>query len=792
MMPVRPSRCSACLLVPLAFALPGPVAAPPGPTTQPLPDVVDDVVLFETLRRHGLDDWLQQYLADVPPADKIGVALAERQRLLTRAAAPGRSAEQARADVVEAGRLLTDLIAGHPDDPRSLRWQLELARDYLERQCPSAFENLLMYELPGRDTAIARDLASRTIETLRELRRRIADTWKSVEDLDEFTLTAVRGSGSLSMLESLDATSAMLMTWAKLYRAASAGADTDDGQRVAAFAEVLADVTKSGWLDLPPGREPEQAGASLIAAVAERQTGQYDQAEGRARQVIALLGRITDRAVRQRLRQLALLAVLEQIRAGRDAGRYDAALQGIEPARQWFLKNRPDEPAPLVAMALLEASILSRRQQSVSQRSVPSRRPAAWPAAWLRSSECLDAMQRLCSLSSAHRDLLYAVLAASLGSVPFADDVPPFGLQLLVGAAVADADFNSTADASIAAGRLRDTITAARRPIAAATTQGHAPLAGEMRYLLGRALAEQDNRLDAVQVLADLVEQFPAHDRGDAAARRAVGLATEELRRSGPGGSPASRAAFVRAARILRQRLPADPSAAELTYAVAVALENDARYEDAAAEYASVPAGHPRSPDAALGRLRSWRQALDQASADRPLDATGLAGLADQAKAAIREVQRTAVTRPAPGEAGTTGRGPDCGEGSLILAIAELLNHPAVGGADEAARLMRDFDARFATCHDLLGPALRQRILALRQLRKLQEARGMVDRYLAADPENAGTVMAGLLQAMHDETQAALRRGDAAAGTVAAEAVQLGQSLIDWAAARPGGMTPLN
>jgi hypothetical protein len=743
-----------------------PVVLPAAPASPSLPDPVDDAAFMEALDRRGLDDWLQQYLDDVPATDAVGSSLAQRERLLIQAAKPGQTVQQVRSTIEQADRILADLIEQHGDHPARLGWQFELARDYLERQCPTAFENLMLYDLPGRDAATVQQLASRAVDVLNALRQAKTDLWKSLESMDEPALAALRESGSLTMLESLDAQSAMLLAWARLYQAVAVCSQSDP--KSANFAEILSEVTRTGRLDLPAGRESEQAGALLVAAICQRHLGQCDDADARARQVIAILGRITDRTLRQRLRQTALLAVLEQIRANRDAGRLDAALQAVEQARGWCLKSRSDEPAALIAVTMLEAGILQLRQ-SVSQPATTRPVLVISPAEWMQSTECLAALQNAANRSPVHRDLLYSVLASSVSSVAPTGLSHPFALQILLGAAVADAD----------ATRINAVIPAVRAAMAAVSSQD-ATSAGELAYLLGRALGVAQVRTEAVQVLADMVEAFPTHDRADAAARQAVALAGDDLRHAGPGGTPASRAAFIRAVHILRQRTPQDPQAADWTYALAAALENDSHFEDAAVEYAKVPAGHPRFRDSALGGLRCWRQALDQAGAN----AATVAALADKAKAAVHLARTQAATQPARSDK-------DCSDAALTLAAAELLNHPAVGGAADADQLLAEFETRYPACPDLLGPVLRQRIVAMRQLKQLQQARGLVDRYLAADPENAGSVMAGLLQTMHDEMLAAFDRGDAAAAsTVAGEAAQLGRALLDWGADRPGRLTP--
>ena len=446
-------------------------------------------------------------------------------------------------------------------------------------------------------------------------------------------------------------------------------------------------------------------------------------------------------------------------------------MQAAEQARGWCLKNRPDEPSALVAVAVLEATILQARASAAT--AIASQPDASLAEhAWFRSSDCLAALQRAADQSAAHRDLLYRVLAPTVASVAPVGPLAPFALQLLLGAAVAEPD----------PARLDELIATARKSSAQDSAQTPA-IAGEIRYLLGSALAERQARPEAVQVWTDLAEQAPKHDRAVSAIHQAVALAADDLRRTGPSGTAATRAAFVRAVRVLRQQNPNDANLPELSYASAAALETDAKFEEAVEAYMAVPVGHTRARDADMGRLRCWRQTLDEAVARRQ-DPASVAVLADKARAAVRSVRQRAATRPAHPAA-------DCRDATLDVAVAELLNHQFIGGAAEASQALAEFETLYPACQNLLGPVLRQRILALRQLKQLGDARGMVDRYLAADPENAGSVMAGLLQAMHEEMLAALDRADeSAASRVADEAAQLSRALLEWSTARPGRMSP--
>ena len=119
------------------------------PAVLPNPGELDESVFREGLRQRGLSTWLEQYEADTPAIDEIDAELRRREKLLTEADTL-LPAERARR-IERADRILIALLAEHPEHRYRMRWQLERARDLIERLDPTAFDRLLLYELGGRD-----------------------------------------------------------------------------------------------------------------------------------------------------------------------------------------------------------------------------------------------------------------------------------------------------------------------------------------------------------------------------------------------------------------------------------------------------------------------------------------------------------------------------------------------------------------------------------------------------------------------------------------------------------------
>lgn len=749
-------------LVSLAASLPAagwlPVsAAPPAGAEREL----DEAAFREGLRQRGLTDWLDQHLADVPPISPADAQLRERERLLDAAAAPGLTRQVRREKVDAAGAILSRLITEYPQHPARLTWLIELARDRLERSDPAAFDAILLYELPGEDRTIAARLAGEAVQTLRQARDEVGAAWKVFGAMDEAALAAATESGATRALEGLDGQSAYLLAWAEFYEALAA--DMPAEQRSARLAGLVERVARQyGWTALSPGREAQRCGALAMATIGARLSGQYIEAERYAREIIETIQAVREPGARQALRTVALVAVLEQIRIPRDAGKPSDATAMLQEARTWAERARAGDMQTELSLALAERHLMAAR--------------AGAGGGLLAPAEALLPLHKVASRSPAVRDALYETLAGVVGSESLDGKHSGLELQLVAGAMLAHAAARATASQP-AAGRLAEVITAVNGALIASPAGLSQDTRGELLYLLARGQYLGGATLEAVRVLCDLVEQHPAHDRAPAAVQQAVAIAQDLLRRPDRPDLPSVRAAFIRAGRLLRQRMPESPGAKQLQFFIAAALDENRLYEEAAAEYGRVDPNDPRALRAAWGQARCLRDALNLAGpASRPTE--GLSALAEKALVAARAAESLAR--------GQTGADA-CLSADITLVLADLLNSPTVARPEAALDALQGFEQHHAACPASIGPALRERVNALRQLKRMAEARAVVEQYLAAEPDAAGPVLARLLDAMREEIIAAEERGDTAAGrATAAEATRLAERLLEWAGKHPG------
>ncbi len=740
----------------------------------PMEGVTGEAAFREGLHRRGLTGLLEQYLVDLPPVDQADEKLRRRESLLARAAAPELPADRRREAVGQARALLEEVLNADPPPAGRLALMLELARDDLERIDPPAFDAALLFEIPGRDRRRAATLAGRASATLASLQKDIAATWAALEELDEEGIARLNAGGMTVLLESIQADAACLQCWAGLFGAlASPSPSQEQRPALERLLEQTAPAIEAP--EPPPGRERLHCRQLLVAAVAARLLERFEQADACARQVVAVAGRIRSPAERQAVRTQVLAAVLEQLRAARDAGRSDQLRSSIEQVRSWLQKNRPQEAAAWLGLALIESTAAAAKTAATSQSSPAE--PALdrfFLPGWLDRAESLAPLEAFAARSPAWRDGLYAAFAGAV-RFPSSGRLWGFGLQLTAGAVLAEAAEDRVAPPEMLVEALADP------PHGPAGS----PLDGERLFLLARAHYLAGRRLEAVEALTRLLEETPGHDRGPAAAQEAVALAGELLGQAGDSPSPRVLQAFIRAVRGLRGLRPDAPLTPGLQFRLAAALERSADPESAEKEYAAVASDDPFALSAALGRLRCWTTLLQQAAGAGAHADGGTTALAARAVQAGEEAGAAlAVMRDDDPAA-------RCTAALTAASWAALLNHPLVSRAARALEVLEGFESRFAGCGEALGWALRERVRALEALNRLPEARAVVEQCLQADPHAAGPVMARLLESMRREVRAALERDqpDAAAG-LAGEAAALAGRLRDWADAHPEGMSP--
>ncbi|UCD28725.1 MAG: tetratricopeptide repeat protein, partial [Planctomycetota bacterium] len=395
-------------------------------------------------------------------------------------------------------------------------------------------------------------------------------------------------------------------------------------------------------------------------------------------------------------------------------------------------------------------------------------------------------LKQLTNKSPYHRDALYSILAGALETESLILSRTTFALQLIAGAAVIDARINRSASHSATDKRLHEVIDTLENTSFEVSPDTLSSIA-ELSYLTAQAHYLTGRHLTAVNKLLSYVDSYQSHDRAADAARQAVAIAQEMLNKPQWRNSAKARTAFVRAAKLMQKHFPDSPQARRLQYFIALTLEQNQKLTEAADEYARVAIDDPDALKAALGRTRCLKNTLNHAAANRTLSESEIKKLAQKTLRAAQQGVKTAG-RIIHQQSTKDDR---CLTAEIVLTLANLLNTSHINTPAQALTTLQNFETRFAECPESIGPALRQRILAHRELKQLAQARQVVQQYLSTSPDTAGPVMARLLEAMRNEIDAAADRGNKQEQTdIAAEAHQLAKMLIDWSEQRPQQVSP--
>lgn len=747
------------ILIPLLS--PGPVRGANDEAEVGPADFWSESTFREGLRRRGLDDWLQQYLAETEPVDEIDAALREREKLLARARQEDINYINKQECLRQASRVLETLLEKYPEHPARLRWRYDLAADLLERRAPAAFDAVLLYEFTGRDNRTAHDLADQAHRQLLKLHGEIAAAWDKIARMDEAAIAAHQDSFSLAALEKLQSDAVALTLWARLYAAITEPEGSEARtQNLALLVQNLQD--ELDWQDLPATQPVARCNALLLTMLANHYLHNYERSNLLARKIVETLQTVEDPYLREMLRKAVLLGILEQLRVLRDTGKPDEALKGLGMSRQWAQERWPDSLQVQLTLALTERGILARKLRPDAPDLISN---IIEPAA------ALAPLGRLLAELPTERDTIYSALSGTLALEPIPAQPTPLQAQLLAGGTLIDRLHRPDMDTQDSNQRLEKVLSALQSITARPVEEMSADQPGELLFLQGRIALMVGQALPAVQTLTALAEAHPDHPRTPVAVEQATAIAQEQLRDPQHQESPAYLTAFIRAGKLLARLAPEKAARRHLNYFLALALEKSGHGDEAIAEYARVPDDDPYKSKAVLGRVRCLAKALyamPQTPAASTMQKQATQAL-DAAMAAARDLGAGSVL---------VADEDLCVVGEIYLLLANLHNHPAIGRPQSALDDLADFEKKFASCRELIAPALRERTQACKLLGRWIEARQVGERLLKLNPRLAAPILTDLLQAMHaavidaddqdrsDETRSIATQGATLAGVL--------------------------
>jgi len=295
-------------------------------------------------------------------------------------------------------------------------------------------------------------------------------------------------------------------------------------------------------------------------------------------------------------------------------------------------------------------------------------------------------------------------------------------------------------------------------------------------YSRAAALLQLGNKPEAARLFREVADKFPDYRYAEASAGYAVGVRGQIYENA---KTEENRQAYEDAlAWFVKKWLETDP---EQQYYYALVQYRGEKYLEAADAFARVPKTATHYPDSrywvALCRLEHFRDKV-LASKDKQLILSGARDVAkrliDYAKYAF-EAQKAGL--------------PDDKKRQLLqwarfayINAADVYLYQEVGLPADALPILEETEKRFELSKDLRGRVLKLKIDAYQKLGKLDEARRVLEEFLAvAQPQDVGPVLRGLFGAMTDDVRELIQRGKKKlAATKVEQAKTLGGRFVEW------------
>jgi len=295
-------------------------------------------------------------------------------------------------------------------------------------------------------------------------------------------------------------------------------------------------------------------------------------------------------------------------------------------------------------------------------------------------------------------------------------------------------------------------------------------------YSRAAALLQVGAKAEAAGLFREVADKFPQYRYAQASAGYAVGVRGQIYEKA---KTEVNRQAYEDAlAWFVSNWLQSDP---EQQYYYALVLYRGEKYLKAADAFAHVPKKAEHYPDsrywAVVCRLEHFRNKV-LASRDKQLI---LSGARDVAKRLVDYTKYAFEAQKADL--------PDEKKQQLLewaqfayINAADVYLYQEVSLPADALPILQDMQKRFELSKDMRGRVLKLTIDAQQKLGNLDEARRVLDQFLAvAQPQDVGPVLRGLFGAMTDDVRELIKRGKKKlAATKVEQAKTLGGRFLEW------------
>jgi len=722
-------------------------------------------------------------LAQPSSQDPVQVALALRAAKLAVYKDTGQD-EHVRIEALrDAVAVLEKLIAEFPDHPDRLDWQLQLGIDLVSRLAQPYYDNLLLFGTDPDNRAGLLPIAVKAETVFEQLEKALWRVEHRLERLSPAEYEARNREGLVRRIARIRWQADYYHAWARfLHALALAPADPRRTSLLERTLVYLRPRTKRAARS--PADAEQRVPLLVLAGMASRRIARPSQAIDYLTRAIEAAASDGGQPADPQGFWFALVARLEHIRALTDAARWDESHAAARRCGDWLNKTAATEFRPRLAMALAEARSYQRQAAATTdarsaRRCLANARkallqlagqfPQHRQAVWIRLYPLLRA-EDPATLSGPAR---IAYIAGVLHEIAPAQTQP-------AGPSTAPAPRPLSPDATR---RLRQAVALAESLLkdpAPETT----PLRPDALFYLAACRQRMGHDEQAVDHLLELVQTYPQYDRRRLAARYAVAIAERLYRDPVRGTTREVQNRLKQTLGVLVTVFPDSSLAYDARLLLGQVLDRLGEHARAAAEYARIPPSHERYLDAHFFRLQcSFHELLARAAGSDDSAAS-----TDAALALVRSARRYAAEALAAARRITSAervrRLRTYAANSLLMA-AELLSGPILARSADALDVLTDFETRFADQPELIGRALRIRIVAHQQLGQLTDAAALIRPYLARHPRDAGGVLQGLLDAMN---AAAARPGTARpdkARALAEQRLELAEQLYAWAQEHP-------
>ncbi|MCO6437650.1 MAG: tetratricopeptide repeat protein [Phycisphaerae bacterium] len=709
-----------------------------------------NVVIFrEGLRRLGLTEILEQHLHEFPPSNPIATKLLLRDARLAAADDENRTPVERHQALMEANKLLGEVIAEAKDDPRRFQWRFDLAHSLVYDEAEPYFTNILYRGGTEQDRT---ELAERTGRALAALDRLIEELSAEYERIDQMSIAEferVERTGYVAAVDALAPRAEYLRLWTWFYDSLARG--REDPQRLTELTHVLQGLEREGTLlETDHMQSRVQVQALLLAGMAARRINDPAAARSYLDRAVRVADKLSDEEERDRVAWAVTLARLERVRTERDDGKFDAALRELDRLREQIGRDESPATFGLVLVAALEERNTYRDRAAVlsaSGRSNDARK--ARRESWL-------ALERVARRSPRHRNELYALVSGLVPSDATPASLDPFELAAVLAAALYE-DGDATDDVRDAGGA----VAVGKYFLEHAATD--APdLVPEVLFNLAAAEYHRGRLAAAAERLLTLVHDYPQFEHAQRAAVLAVELAGELRRDETHADREAVQTLYQSALETLVRGFAGTDAAEYWRFYLAQVYEQNDEFQSAAEEYNRVVPSHEYAEEARFRRLRCLALKL-LADADKP-DADVVAIRA--AAASFLNLQRDYLQRATADAAESRGDDPSASRRMrLRLLTAEVHLLPQLDQARIALDNLGELEGKLDAEPELRARYWRARLLALEQLGRLDEAGRVVPLFVDADPVRAGAT----LQSLYDGLVERIDQPRADKGIVAAQ-----------------------